>query len=43
MLQELPFRDRRDRTDCERPLVDGVWPQFIKPYPLTDKYFTGYC
>lgn len=39
MLQELPFRDRKIEPIVKDRLVDGVWPQFIKPYPLTDKYF----
>ena len=39
MLQELPFRDRKIVPIVKDRLVDGVWPQFIKPYPLTDKYF----
>lgn len=39
MLQELPFRDRKIEPIVKDRLVDGVWPQFIKPYPLTDNYF----
>ncbi len=39
MLQEMPFRDRKIEPIVKDRLVDGVWPQFIKPYPLTDKYF----
>lgn len=39
MLQELPFRDRKIEPIVKDRLVDGVWPQFIKPFPLTDKYF----
>lgn len=39
MLQEIPFRDRKIEPIVKDRLVDGVWPQFIKPYPLTDKYF----
>ncbi|WP_373125445.1 SUMF1/EgtB/PvdO family nonheme iron enzyme [Bacteroides sp. HPS0048] len=39
MLQELPFRDRKIEPIVKDRLVDGVWPQFIKPYPLNDKYF----
>lgn len=39
MLQEIPFRDRQIEPIVKDRLVDGVWPQFIKPYPLTDKYF----
>lgn len=39
MLQELPFRNRKIEPVVKDRLVDGVWPQFIKPCPLTDKYF----
>jgi len=39
MVQELPFRDRKIEPIVKDRLVDGVWPQFIKPYPLNDKYF----
>lgn len=39
MLQELPFRGRKIEPIVKDRLVDGVWPQFIKPYPLNDKYF----
>lgn len=39
MVQELPFRNRKIEPIVKDRLVDGVWPQFIKPYPLNDKYF----
>lgn len=39
MLQELPFRDRKIDPIVKDRLVDGVWPQFIKPHPLNDKYY----
>ncbi len=39
MLQEIPFRNRKIEPIIKDRLVDGVWPQFIKPYPLTEKYF----
>ncbi len=39
MVQELPFRDRKIEPIVKDRLVDGVWPQFIKPYPLNDKYY----
>lgn len=39
MVQELPFRDRKIEPIVKDRLVDGVWPQFIKPYPLNDTYF----
>lgn len=39
MVQELPFRNRPIIPIVKDRLVDDVWPQFIKPYPLSDKYF----
>lgn len=39
MVQELPFRNRPIEPIVKDRLVDDVWPQFIKPYPLNDKYF----
>lgn len=39
MVQELPFRDRKIIPEIKDELVNGVWPQFIKPYPLTDETF----
>lgn len=39
MVQELPFSDREIIPIEKDYLVDGVWPQFLKPYPLTDKTF----
>ena len=39
MLQEIPFRSRPIIPEIKDELVNGVWPQFIKPYPLDDKYF----
>lgn len=39
MLQEIPFRNRPIEKVVKDELVNGVWPQFIKPTPLNDKYF----
>ncbi len=39
MLQEIPYRGREIEELVKDRLVDGVWPQFIKPMPLDDKYF----
>ncbi|MFR9649979.1 MAG: SUMF1/EgtB/PvdO family nonheme iron enzyme [Rikenellaceae bacterium] len=39
MLQEIPYRDREIVEEVKDRLVDNVWPQFIKPSPLNDKYF----
>lgn len=39
MLQEIPHRNRHIVEEVKDRLVDGVWPQFIKPSPLNDTYF----
>jgi len=39
VVQELPFRDRKIIPEVKDELVNGVWPQFIRPCPLDDKYF----
>lgn len=39
MTQEIPHRNRPIKEVIKDRLVDGVWPQFIKPTPLSDKYF----
>lgn len=39
MIQEIPYRNRPIQELVKDRLVDGVWPQFIKPTPVSDKYF----
>lgn len=39
MVQEIPYRNRPIKEEIKDRLVDGVWPQFIKPTALSDKYF----
>ena len=39
MIQEMPFSKREIIPLIKDELVNGVWPQFIKPYPINDKYF----
>ncbi len=39
MVQEIPFSTRPIVPIVKDELVNGVWPQFVKPYPITDKYF----
>lgn len=39
MVQEIPFRNRPVVKLIKDELVNGVWPQFVKPTPLNDKYF----
>ena len=39
MIQEMPFSQREIVPIIKDELVNDVWPQFIKPYPVSDKYF----
>ena len=39
MVQEIPHRNRQIVELIKDELVNGVWPQFVKPTPLNDKYF----
>jgi formylglycine-generating enzyme required for sulfatase activity len=39
MLQEIPHRNRSIIPEIKDGLVNGVWPQFIKPTPLNDSYY----
>ena len=39
MVQELPFSQRPIVPIIKDELVKNVWPQFMKPYPLNEKYF----
>ncbi len=39
IIQEIPFRNREIIPEIKDELVNGVWPQFIKPIPLNDSYF----
>ena len=39
MVQEMPFSKRPIIPIVKDHMVDGVYPQFIKPYPINDKYF----
>jgi formylglycine-generating enzyme required for sulfatase activity len=39
MINEFPFSKRPIIPLVKDGLVDGVWPQFIKPFPLNEKYY----
>lgn len=39
IVQELPYRDRVIDPIIKDELVNGVWPQFVKPWPLNDHFF----
>ncbi len=39
VVQEIPGWGKKVDAIIRDPLVDGVWPQFLHPFPLSDKYF----
>lgn len=39
MVQEIPFSTRPIEPIIKDEMVNGVWPQFLKPQPLSNKYF----
>lgn len=39
VVQEIPYRGKKTIPEIKDYLVDGVWPQFTRPFPLDDKYF----
>lgn len=39
VIQEIPGWNKPVEPIVRDRLVDGVWPQFLHPYPLTDKQF----
>ncbi len=39
MVQEIPYRNRPIEELIKDELVNGVWPQFIKPSVLGENYF----
>ena len=43
MIQELPFGKRPIVPVIKDELVKNVWPQFMKPWPLSEKYFLVAC
>jgi hypothetical protein len=36
---EIPYRGKKVEHIMRDRLADGVWPQFLQPYPLSGKYF----
>lgn len=38
VVQEIPGRGRQVEPLIRDELADGVWPQFLHPYPLSEKY-----
>ena len=39
VIQEIPGWGVKVQPKILDPLVDGVWPQFLHPFPLSEKYF----
>ncbi len=38
-IQRIPERGKKVEAIIADNLVDGSWPKFLHPYPLSDKYF----
>jgi formylglycine-generating enzyme required for sulfatase activity len=39
VVQEIPGWGKQVQPVIKDNLADGVWPQFLHPYPLSEKYF----
>lgn len=39
VVAEIPHRGRKVEPIIRDRLPDGIWPMFMNPYPLSDKYF----
>ncbi len=42
-VQRIPGRGKKVEAIVADSLVDGSWPKFLHPYPLSDKYFLVSC
>lgn len=42
-VQRIPGYGKKVEPIIMDTLVDGVWPKFLHPYPLSDKYFITTC
>ena len=43
VVQEIPGYGKKVEAIVRDRLVDGVWPQFLMPYPLSEKYILVSC
>ncbi len=43
VVQRIPGHGKAVEPVIMDTLVDGVWPKFLHPYPLSDKYFLVSC
>ncbi len=39
VVAEIPYRGKKVKAEVRDRLPDGKWPQFLHPFPLSDKYF----
>ena len=39
IIAEIPHRGKKVEPIVRDRLPDGIWPQFLQPFPLSDKYF----
>ena len=39
VVQEIPYRGRKVEPVIKDKLVNGVWPQFLQPFPLSNQYY----
>lgn len=39
VVQEIPHRGKKMEATIKDRLVDDVWPKFLTPYPINEKYF----
>ncbi|HOX40244.1 MAG TPA: SUMF1/EgtB/PvdO family nonheme iron enzyme [Candidatus Brocadiia bacterium] len=42
-VQRIPGRGKEVVAEVRDALVDGSWPKFLHPYPLSEKYFLVSC
>jgi formylglycine-generating enzyme required for sulfatase activity len=42
-VQRIPGRDQPVKPTIADQLVEGSWPRFLHPYPLSEKYFLVSC
>ena len=43
VVQRIPGRGQKVKPVIADGLVEGSWPKFLHPYPLSDKYFLVSC
>lgn len=39
VVHEIPYLGKKVKPLVRDRLIDGVWPQFLHPFPLSEKYF----